>query len=273
MFCGHLYAELLNRIEREETVALVTVLETSGSAPGKAGFKMLVDAGGATLGTVGGGLVEATVIRDALEAMGERKSRVCTYKLDKDEAGGIGMICGGEARVFIDVIAAAETLLIAGAGHVAQPLAAMGAILGFKVVVVDDREDFCNRERFPTAADCLVGDIGAMLAGAKITPNTYVVIITRGHAYDQQALEQTINTRAAYIGMIGSKKKVHTIFKELRQKGIDEDKISRVYAPIGLEIGAKTAEEIAVSILAQIVAHKYGKSKKQGRELYGETRL
>ncbi|MEW5921900.1 MAG: XdhC/CoxI family protein [Bacillota bacterium] len=263
MFCGDLYAELLKRVEREETVALVTVIETSGSAPGKAGFKMLVDSAGNTLGTVGGGLVEATVIRDALESIRERKSRVCSYKLDRDKAGGIGMICGGEASVFIDVIAAPETLLIAGAGHVAQPLAAMGAILGFKVVVIDDREDFCNSERFPTAARCLVGDIGEMLAAAEITPNTYIVIITRGHAYDQKALEQTINTNAAYVGMIGSKKKVQTVFKDLRQKGFDESKIARVYAPIGMDIGAKTAEEIAVSIMAEIIAHKYGKSRKQ----------
>ncbi len=263
MFCGHLYAELLNRVEREETVALVTVLETKGSAPGKAGFKMLVDADGQTLGTVGGGLLEATVIKDAMEAMQERKSRLLSYTLDRDRAGGLGMICGGEAKVFIDVIAAPETLLIAGAGHVAQPLAAMGAILGFKVVVVDDREDFCNSERFPTASRCLVGDIGELLAAEKITARTYIVIITRGHLYDQVALEKTINSPASYIGMIGSRKKVKTIFNELRQKGVAEEKIARVYAPIGLEIGAKTAEEIAVSILAEIIAHKYGKTNKK----------
>jgi xanthine dehydrogenase accessory factor len=263
MFNADLYAELLKRVEREETVAMVTVIETHGSVPGKAGFKMLVDSSGATLGTVGGGLIEATATRDALAAIGEKKSRICNYKLDRDKAGGIGMVCGGEASVFIDVITAPQTLLIVGAGHIAQPLAAMGAMLGFRVIVVDDREEFCNRERFPGAAQCLVGDMGELLATAEITANTYVVIITRGHAFDRLALEKTVNSSAAYLGMIGSKKKVRLVFQELQQKGIAESKFARVYAPIGMEIGAQTAEEIAVSILAQIIAHKYGKGNKQ----------
>lgn len=262
MFAGDLYKELLNRVEREEPVALVTVIETSGSAPGKPGFKMLVDSDGATLGTVGGGLVEATAIRDALTAIREKKSRVCSYKLDQEQAGGLGMLCGGEASVFIDVIGAPETLLIAGAGHVAQPLAAMGEMLGFKVLVLDDREDFCNEERFP-AAKCLVGDIGELLSNLQITRNTYVVIVTRGHAYDQTALEETINSDATYIGMIGSRKKVQAVFDNLMQQGVAEEKIKRVYAPIGMDIGAKTVEEISISILSEVIAHKYGKSRKQ----------
>ena len=263
MFSGDIYRELLKKVEREETVALVTVIETSGSAPGKAGFKMLVDASGATLGTVGGGLVEATVIRDALEAIREKKSRTFSYNLNQDAAGGLGMLCGGAASVFIDVIAAPETLLIVGAGHVAQPLASIAATLGFKVVVMDDRDDFCNQERFPSAAQCLVGEIGELLATATITHNTYIVIITRGHAYDQVALEKTINSDAAYLGMIGSRKKVQTIFNNLQEQGIAENKIEQVYAPIGMDIGAKTVEEIGISILAEIIAHKHGKSRKQ----------
>ena len=263
MFDHEIYKELLKRVEREETVALVTVVETSGSAPGKAGFKMLVDASGTALGTVGGGLVEATVIRDAQKAIRERESRICSYKLDQEAAGGLGMLCGGAASVFIDVIGSPETLLIVGAGHVAQPLAAMANTLGFKVEVMDDREDFCNKERFPGATRCLVGDIGELLAAATITRNTYIVIITRGHAYDQVALEQTINSDAAYLGMIGSRKKVQTIFNNLGEQGIEDRKIERVYAPIGMDIGAKTVEEIGISILAEIIAHKYGKSRKQ----------
>lgn len=273
MFNADLYAELLKRVERGETVAMVTVMETNGSVPGKAGFKMLVDSSGLTLGTVGGGLIEATVTRDALAAIRENKSRICNYKLDRDKAGGIGMVCGGEASVFIDVITTPETLLIVGAGHIAQPLAAMGAILGFKVVVVDDREDFCNGERFPGAARCLVGAIGELLAAAEITRNTYVVIITRGHAFDRLALEKTVDSDAAYLGMIGSKKKVRLVFQELQQKGITESKLAHVYAPVGMEIGAQTAEEIAVSILAQIIAHKYGKGKKQVEENDGDDEM
>ena len=263
MHNGDIYKELLKKVEQEETVALVTVIDTSGSAPGKTGFKMLVDSSGITLGTVGGGLVEATVIQDALQAIREKQSRSSSYKLDQDTAGGLGMLCGGDTSVFIDVIAAPETLLIVGAGHVAQPLAAIAAILGFKVVVMDDRDEFCNQERFPSATQCLVGDVGELLAAATITPSTYIVIITRGHAYDQIALEQTINSKASYLGMIGSKKKVQVIYNNLRQQGIAESLIERVYAPIGMDIGAKTAEEIGISILAEIIAHKYGKSGKQ----------
>ena len=260
MFSSDFYTELLKRVEEEKPVALVTVIETSGSAPGKPGFKMLVDADGDILGTVGGGLVEATVVHDALKAIREKKSRTCSYNLDQDTAGSLGMICGGKTSVFIDVIVPPETLFIAGAGHVGQPLAAMAAILGFKVVVMDDRADFCNNTRFPAAEQCLVGDIGELLDSAKITSRTYIVIITRGHEYDQIALEKVINSEADYLGMIGSMKKVQTIFDNLREQGIEDSKIARVHAPIGLDIGAKTAEEIAISILAEIIGHKYGKN-------------
>lgn len=259
MFNRDLYVELLRKINNEETVALVTIIETINSAPGKFGFKMLVDASGETLGTVGGGFVEAKVIEDANKCIREKKSRICSYNLDNDISEKIGMICGGKISVFIDIIGPPETLLLVGAGHVAQPLSTMGAVLGFKVVVLDDREDFCNIERFPNAERCLVGNIEEILSTFEITDNTYVVIITRGHALDHLALELTLNSKAAYLGMIGSRKKVEASLSKLRKTGYDENKISRVYAPIGIDIGAKTAEEIAVSILAEIITHKQGK--------------
>lgn len=251
-----IYKLLLKMMEREEPAALVTVVETKGSSPGKPGFKMLVDLQGNTVGTIGGGLVEATAINEAVEAIRLNTPKYSTYSLDNNTAAGLGMICGGETTVFIDIIVSPETVLIAGAGHIAQPLALMSKILGFRVIVLDDREEFCNKERFPTADECLVGDIEYLLEEAKINENTYLVIVTRGHSHDEKALEKTINSKARYLGMIGSEKKVDTIFQNLLNKGISENKLKQVYAPIGLDIGAKTAEEISVSILSQIISVK-----------------
>jgi len=248
---------LMEMVENDEPVAVVTVLEAKGSAPGKPGFKMLVDLKGSTVGTVGGGLIEATLIRDAVEAIKENTPKIGIYKLDQESAGGLGMLCGGEITAFIDVIAPQESLLIIGAGHIARPLAVMGKILGFKVKVLDDREEFCNQERFKSADQCLVGEIEELLSSLSITASTYIIIVTRGHAYDEIALEKTINSGAAYIGMIGSRNKVKKIYQNLLDKGFQESDLQKVHAPIGLDIGAKTPEEIAVSILAEIISVKH----------------
>ena len=252
-----IYASLYQMVEKEEPAALVTLLEASGSAPGKPGFKMLVDREGNIVGTIGGGLVEATAIQEAREALQKNTPKISTYTLDTETAGGLGMLCGGEITVFIDIIAPPETLVIAGAGHIAQPLAAMGKILGFNITVLDDRDEFCNKERFPQADQCLVGDIPELLQNMRITKNTFVVIVTRVHAQDQDALEKTLRSPAAYLGMIGSKNKVKTIFDNLKAKGFSTEDLEKVHAPIGLAIGAKTAEEIALSILAQVVSVKH----------------
>jgi xanthine dehydrogenase accessory factor len=250
---NEIYEVLLKMMGKEEPAALVTVVQTKGSSPGKPGFKMLVDLQGNTVGTIGGGLVEATVINEAREAIRLNTPKYSTYNLNNDTAAGLGMICGGETTVFIDVIVSPETLLIIGAGHIAQPLALMAKILNFRVIVIDDREDFCNRERFPTADECQVGDIVKLLEEANINENTYLVIVTRGHSYDEKALEKTLNSKARYLGMIGSQKKVQTVFQNLLNKGFSEEKLKEVYAPIGLDIGAETPEEISVSILSQII--------------------
>lgn len=251
-----IYARLYQMVENEEPAALVTLLETRGSAPGKPGFKMLVDRDGNIVGTIGGGLVEATAIREAREALQNNTSKMSTYTLDTDTSGGLGMLCGGEVTIFIDVIAPPETLLIVGAGHIAQPLASMGKLLGFNITVLDDRGEFCNEERFPQADRCLVGDIPELLQKIQITNNYYVIIVTRGHAQDQAALEKTIRSPVAYLGMIGSRNKVDTTLSNLKEKGFSLEELEKVYAPIGLSIGAKTAEEIALSILAEVISVK-----------------
>ncbi len=263
------YETLLQKISRDEPVALVTVLESRGSAPGKPGFKMLVDLSGNTVGTIGGGLLEARVIEEAVGVIKSGTYKIGTYSLTPKEAGGIGMLCGGEITVFIETVVPAEVLLVVGGGHIALPLVHMGSLLGFKVAVMDDREEFCNRERFPDASECLVGEIGSLLESYKITKNTYIVIVTRGHEHDELALEKVLGSGAAYIGMIGSRSKTEKIFKNLLEKGFEKSELDKVYTPIGLNIGAKTPEEIAVSILAEIIAVKNQAAAKTGREVCG----
>jgi xanthine dehydrogenase accessory factor len=168
------------------------------------------------------------------------------------------MVCGGRMDIFIDVIEPKPTLLIVGAGHIAYYLARLGHMVGFSIAVIDDRKEFANRERFPNAERVICDDMERTLSSIKITPSTYVVIVTRGHQYDLAALKQVIDSKAAYIGMIGSKSKVRIAFQELKSAGIAEDTLKRVHAPIGLDIGAETPQEIAVSIIAEIIKVRRG---------------
>jgi xanthine dehydrogenase accessory factor len=196
--------------------------------------------------------MEALVIDAARKAIQEGTSRMVHYELRDADIGDPG-ICGGTADLFVDVIAAPPVLLIAGGGHVAIQVAEMGYMCGFCVVVIDDREEMVSEERFPHASQRIAQDIAEQLGAWPITPNTHIVIVTRGHAYDEDALRAVIASPAAYIGMIGSRRKVRTILDRLRQDEIDDALIQRVRSPIGLNIGSETPAEIAVSILAEII--------------------
>ncbi len=250
------YQKLAELLEREESAALVTIVSTKGSSPGRVGFKMLVDLRGNITGTVGGGALEAMAIREALEVIRTGAPKLSTYKLTQNKAESLGMLCGGEASYFVEAIVPAASLVIVGAGHISQTLANMGKLLGFRVTVLDDREEFCNRERFPTADSCLVGEIGGLLDSLQICPSTCIIIVTRGHTHDRLALAKMIGSAAGYLGMIGSKQKVEKNFSILSEEGYSKEMLHKVYAPIGLKIGAKTPQEIAVSILAEIIAVK-----------------
>jgi xanthine dehydrogenase accessory factor len=161
-------------------------------------------------------------------------------------------------EVFLEVVEPQPTLIVVGAGHIAVPLAQMGKMLSFEVIVLDDREKFANRERFPDADQVIADDFGPSLASLKITRTTYIVIITRGHQYDEEALMEVAESPAAYIGMIGSRRRVQAVRDNLAAVGFDPAKVDRVRAPIGLEIGAETPEEIAVSIMAEMIAVRRG---------------
>jgi len=221
------------------------------------GTKMLIRPDGTSMGTVGGGALEAAIVEAAQEALAEGKSRLVHYGLRADKHEQDLGVCGGDLDVFIDVIAPQLTLLLIGAGHVAVPLAELAHLLGFRTVVFDDRAEYANRDRFPQAEEVLVEDFDVGLSALDITPNTWVVIATRSHESDAAALRAVIGSPAAYVGLLGSRRKVSLIFKALREE-VGEERLARVYAPVGLDLGAETPEEIALSIMAEIVMVRRG---------------
>lgn len=252
-------AELVRALQRGESAALVTIVSAQGSTPQRTGAKMLVFADGRTLGTIGGGCYESDALWKAIEALRTRTPRLVRYDLTDDFAEESGLICGGQMQVYIEPIEPAPDLYIVGAGHVAQHLAASARPVGFRTHVVDDREKFANRDRFPDADDIVVDAIPEWLGRTVFAPNAYVVIVTRGHRYDLDALRVLAVRDLRYLGLIGSRAKVARIYDALVAERMPLERLLCVHAPIGLDIGAVTPEEIAISILAELVAVRRGR--------------
>lgn len=242
-----------------ETVALATIVRAQGSTPRATGTKMLVLRDGSIKGTIGGGEMERRVIEEAKAALESGQPRVAHYTFREVEQGDVG-VCGGENDVFIDIIGPSKELLIVGAGHVGQAVAQLGEFLGMDCAVFDTRPEFANQERFLRARQIIVGDIGKELSKYPISRQSYVVIVTRGHLQDAEALAAVIRSPAAYIGMIGSRRKTLRVLEMMKAQSIEQELLDRVHAPIGLEIGAETPEEIAVSIMGQIIATMHGRA-------------
>jgi xanthine dehydrogenase accessory factor len=296
-----LLSQVVRRTELGEVVALCTVVRTKGSAPQDRGAAMLVLRDGNSMGTLGGGCVEAEVRIRAQRLMSANQNQLLSFRLDQDFGWDDGLVCGGTMDVAIQVFSSGQsvlpiqrvlvdlaanhpallrievpdeflnpasfdieippmpTLLIAGAGHVGRALALVARQIDFNVVVVDDRADCLTPSNFP-GARCILGEIEAELSRFDVNPWTYVVIVTRGHRHDAQALAALIHSPAAYVGLIGSKRKIHRIFTELRQQGVPSERLASVHAPIGLEIAAVTPAEIAVSIAAELIAVRRGRA-------------
>jgi len=255
------FAAIGEALTRGEEAALVTIVAANGSTPQRVGAKMLVFADGRTVGTIGGGCYEHDAFWKAREVLQTRKPATLKYELNDDFAEENGLVCGGQMEVFIEPIEPSPALYVFGAGHVGFYLARMAHEAGFQVTIVDDREKFANRERFPDAADVFVDDIPAWLAQASIPATAYAVIVTRGHRNDLDALRALAPRPLRYLGLIGSRAKVARIYDALVEEAtIAPDALARVYAPIGLDIGAVTPQEIAVSILAELIAVRRGKS-------------
>lgn len=247
------YAAALEAIRGGEPAAVVTVIEARGSTPRQAAAKMLVYADGRILGTVGGGAVEARAIEEAQAAIGENQSRELAYTL-VDEARGDPGICGGDMRLFVEVLAPRPTLLIVGGGHVGQALAELGAFLDYRIVVLDEREAMVTPERFPWAETLLTGDPAGRVADFPLTKHTYVALVTPHYTLDERVLAVLADRAVAYVGMIGSRRRSALTFERARDHGLPEDFLEQVHTPIGLDIGAESPREIAVSILAEVIA-------------------
>jgi xanthine dehydrogenase accessory factor len=246
-------------LERGEPAALVTIVRANGSTPQRTGAKMLVYADGRTVGTIGGGCYENDALGKAREAIASGKPLLVRYDLNDDFVEESGLICGGQMEVYIDPIAPAPRLYIIGAGHVGFHLARAAAETGFRIHVVDDREKFANAERFPSAEAVIVDDIADWLHRAELPASAYVVVVTRGHTHDFDALRALAARDLRYLGLIGSRAKVARVFDALTAEGMPAECLSRVHAPIGLDIGAITPAEIAISILAELIAVRHGK--------------
>lgn len=247
---------LSEAMEAGRNAALVTVISAEGSTPRELGAKMIVYEDGSIGGTVGGGKVEALSIEEAKKALKVGRSRIAEFNLTPS---GIGMVCMGKVKIFVDVYASELKVLILGAGHVGQKVAWAAVLAGFPYVVADERAEFANSERFPGASRIIVESPDSAVEKAGVDSKTYIVIVTRGHALDQECLEKALKTKAAYIGMIGSRNKVPAVFRNLNRKGLHPEKDKRVFAPVGLDCGGKTPGAIAISVLAEIMKVHNGK--------------
>src|SRR4051812_16435208 len=253
------FVAVAEALDRGEPAALVTIVATTGSTPQRVGAKMLVFGDGRMIGTIGGGCYENDAFGKAREAILHRRPQLVRYELSDDFAQETGLICGGQMDVYIEPIEPSPELYVVGAGHVGFHLARLAHEVGFRVHVVDDREKFANTERFPTAAEVIVEDIPAWIARANLPPHAYAVIVTRGHTNDLEALRALAPRELRYLGLIGSRAKVARIYDALVADSMPADALKRVHAPIGLDIGAVTPQEIAVSIVAELIAVKHGK--------------
>jgi xanthine dehydrogenase accessory factor len=241
--------ELVRIAEHGLSAVLATVIEVDGEAQVEAGAKCLVVDGKVKAETVGDGRVLEAIVRDSETVLHGEKSKLVA--LDISERGKL--------QVFFEVMLAPPKLIVVGAGHIAVPLVEIAKVLDFHVTVIDDRLLYANRERFPAADEVLVGDMAQMLREMKITPSCYIVLITRGHKYDEHCLREIIHSKAKYIGMIGSRRRIKACFQRFRdEEKIAEEVIERVYAPIGLDIATETPAEIALSILAEVVKVRRG---------------
>jgi xanthine dehydrogenase accessory factor len=235
--------------------ALATIVNVRGSIPSYESAKLLVREDGSLFGTVGGGCVEAEVWETARQVMREEIPRKLTFNLNNDPSYDTGLLCGGTLEVFVEPILPTPYVYIFGAGHVSLSLSKAATLAGFRTVIVDDRDTYANRERFPEAAEIYADDYDAVFERLQPNSSSFLIAVTRGHRDDMRVLRWAVGTEARYIGMIGSKRKVMEIVQYLEEKeGIPSARLARVHAPVGLEIGAVAPEEIAISIVAEMIA-------------------
>ena len=241
----------LKRLNRASSIA--TIVECRGSSPQKQGAKMLVRDDGTLLGTLGGGCLEADVVQAAIMTMKDGHPLTLPFELTEREGG---LVCGGSVLVYIEPILLEPRLIILGAGHVGKTLTRLARFTGFRVTVIDDRKEFANQENLPDATDLMVTDFERAFEGLAVGKDTFIVVATRGHNHDLDAVKAALGTDAGYIGLLGSRRKKGLLFRSLAESGFSQTDIGRVVIPVGIEIGSVTPEEIAVSIMAQIIQRR-----------------
>jgi xanthine dehydrogenase accessory factor len=249
-----IYEELVRLRKLGQKCALATIVQVRGSIPSYESAKLLVREDGSMAGTIGGGCVEAEVWNAAREVMETEKPRHLSFNLGQDAAYDNGLICGGQLEVFVEPVLPVPGAFIFGAGHISKSISKIASLAGFSTTIIDDRESFANRERFPEAGEIYAEEYEEVFPKLPVNETSYLIIVTRGHRDDMRVLRWAVTTTARYIAMIGSKRKVIGVIKELEKEGIPGESFERVFAPMGLEIGAVSPEEIAVSVVAEMIA-------------------
>src|SRR5512140_1155996 len=265
-----IYQALAELTANSGSGALCTVVKSEGSTPRHVGSKMLVYPDGKFIGTVGGGDLEHRVMDEAWMAMSEGKSRILSYSMVDPSRGDPG-VCGGSVEVFVEPILPPAMIVVIGTGHVGKAVVHLAKWLGFRVAASDDRPEFCTPESVPGADAYYPVEMGKLAEQLKINRQTYLVITSRGSSVDAEGLPSLLESNAAYIGVIGSKRRWLTTVKALKEKGVPEEKINRVHSPMGLELNAETPEEIAVSIMAEVLMLKDKGTGKQMKSKQAEV--
>lgn len=248
-----IYQELLRLQKEGRASALATIVQCHGSAPQKAGAKLLVREDGSTVGTLGGGCLEHDVIQASLMAITDGEPTTIPFSLTENYGG---LVCGGKVLVYIEPNHPEPHLVILGAGHVGKAVSKLARFSGFRVTVVDNREAYANAEQVPTASDIVVHDFDSVFSRVPTDEKTYVFIATRGHNHDLDALRAALGTKAQYIGLLGSRRKKSVLSRTLKEQGFLKEELARIIIPVGLPIHAVTPEEIAISIMAQIIEQR-----------------
>ena len=254
-----IYEEITRLRSQGKRAALATIIQIRGSVPSFETAKILVREDGSTLGTVGGGCVENDVWKAARQVMLAEKPKRLLFDLTDTSNLEAGLICGGKVEVFVEPILATPTVYIFGAGHVSKFISKVAVLAGFNSVIIDNRPQYANAERFPEATQIYSESFEAAFEAIHPNEFSYIVIVTRGHQEDQTVLGWAAGTRARYIGMIGSRVKKRTLFQNLREEGIPQEALDRVQSPMGVEINAILPEEIAVSVVAQMIEYRRSK--------------
>lgn len=250
------YEELVQLRRTGQKAALATIIEVTGSIPSFQSAKMLVRQDGSMVGTIGGGCTEAEVWNAAREVMETEKPKMLTFNLGQDAAYDQGLICGGQLNVYVEPVLPIPSCFIFGAGHISKSLSKIATQAGFRTFIIDNRENYANRERFPEAAEIYAGEYEDVFPKLAVNDSSYFIIVTRGHKDDMRILRWAVEQPARYMGMIGSKRKTIEVVKHLRREGIPLEKFAKLHAPMGFDIGAVTPEEIAVSVVAEMIQRR-----------------